>query len=94
MGSVIFITAVLLVFLGVAGITLYVLFVPIEYEDACIRYCQKSGYEDGFCIESSLKREEIATLEFRENATFTKGPCMLNPLATEMEVTLRCFCRG
>ncbi len=94
MDSKYFSVFVLLVFLALLFVVGYFLLVPVEYEDACIRYCQKEGFDTGFCKEVSLKQEEIITQEFLENATFTKGPCLLNPIALEMETTLRCFCKN
>lgn len=92
MNSVFFTTLVFLILLGLIVLMAYLLFVPIENEEGCINYCKNEGYIGGFCREASIGKE-IIEIEAHENANFTGGPCLWNPIALDMERTLRCFCR-
>ncbi len=94
MDSRLFGVMVFVIFLILIAFVSFVVFVPIKNEGACVRYCEASGFKGGFCVKVQIFSEEIGKIETQENANFTEGQCLWNPISLDMETTFRCFCKN
>ncbi|GEM_PF-5812281 len=94
MDSGLFNVLVFVIFFGLILVVAYVLLVPIENENACVKYCIGEGFRGGFCVKVARDSPQIYQIEISENANLTEGQCLWNPIALDMVTYPRCFCRN